>query len=533
MRQAFRQFEAAEEALNAGKTDEARGILRYEIEENYKFPKNVRDAAADARYMIIRGEGIDARDFENLEEATEELKEKIQIGKNQTSPDNYPDMTNPLEGEPQNVEYVSFFDEPGEDFGTPNSVITDIDKLDFKDGGRVGFNEGGIGSAKDFIESTGESELLDIYIKVLDGTLPEEALIKALENRGYKTYATGGRVGFSNGGIKGKLMEIINAVTKSKRVKQAEAEDFAKMLDDVEQARKAGIIDEAGFKSLQRGIESMRNAAYASRMKYPGAAKDTKSALPIDEKDLVPKTNLGKVRARIEKDRQGIKSLADDDAIPVRDDTSWIDTERERLTGLIRQLKTPMLRNDRIDDLRILDEVEEAGGTEADYNRLRMEKYKGLPSKKEYKRDPEAAERAADRMFGKNKTKTIPRTLNEDQVRLLGIKEGIPSDKVEEFIKSENGILKRGQARGVITKDDKGNYYIKDKYSRKYVGAPITADEETARAMAEFMKKNDPEGYNEIQKIVDEINQRIDLEDFDTKGRKPNAEGGLNYLLGF
>jgi len=72
--------------------------------------------------------------------------------------------------------------------------------------------------------------------------------------------------------------------------------------------------------------------------------------------------------------------LADDDAIPVRDDTSWIDTERERLTGLIKQLKTPMLRNDRMDDLRILDEVEEAGGTEADYNRLRMEKYKGLPS---------------------------------------------------------------------------------------------------------------------------------------------------------
>ena len=476
MRQAFRQFEAAEEALSAGKTDEARGILRYEIEENYKFPKNVRDAAADARYMIIRGEGIDARDFDSLEEATEELKEKIQIGKNQTSPDNYPDMTDPLEGEPQNIEYVSFFDEPGEDFGTPNSAITDIDKLDFKDGGRVGF---------------------------------------------------------SNGGIKGKLMEIINAVTKSKRVKQAEAEDFAKMLDDVEQARKAGIIDEAGFKSLLRGIESMREAAYASRMKYPGATKDTKSALPIDEKDMVPKTNLGLVRARIEKDRQGIKSLADDDAIPVRDDTSWIDTERERLTGLIKQLKTPMLRNDRMDDLRILDEVEEAGGTEVDYNRLRMEKYKGLPSKKEYKRDPEAAERAADRMFGKNKTKMISRTLNEDQVRLLGIKEGIPQEQVEAFIKGDSDVLKRGQARGVVTKDDKGNFYIKDKYSRKYVGAPITADEETARKMAEFMKENDPEGYNEIQKIVDEINQRIDLEDFNTKGRKPNAEGGLNYLLGF
>jgi len=481
MDEAARTFKAAEDALSAGNYDEARAILRYEIEDNYKYPQEVRDAAYDARIYVRRGEGM-AKDmgYDTDEEAIEAMREKIAEGVQKTSKDNWPSFTGKDNetGDYRNIEYVNYLDEPGEDFGTPNSIIIKPEDISYD-------------------------------------------------------YANGGRVGFSNGGIKGKLMEIINAVTKSKRVRQAEAEDFAKMLDDVEQARKAGIIDEAGFKSLQRGIESMRNAAYASRMKYPGAAKDTKSALPVDEKDMVPKTNLGMVRARIEKDRQGIKSLADDDAIPVRDDTSWIDTERERLTGLIRQLKTPMLRNDRIDDLRILDEVEEAGGTEADYNRLRMEKYKGLPSKKEYKRDPEAAERAADRMFGKNKTKMVSRTLNEDQVRLLGIKEGIPQEQVEAFIKGDSEVLKRGQARGVVTKDGKGNFYIKDKYSRKYVGAPITADEETARAMAEFMKENDPEGYNEIQKIVDEINQRIDLEDFNTKGRKPNAEGGLNYLLGF
>jgi len=69
---------------------------------------------------------------------------------------------------------------------------------------RDDFEQGGVASTKDFIESTGESELMDIYIKVMDGTLPEDALIKALERRGYKTYAEGGivdtRQGYQFGG---------------------------------------------------------------------------------------------------------------------------------------------------------------------------------------------------------------------------------------------------------------------------------------------------------------------------------------------
>ena len=58
-------------------------------------------------------------------------------------------------------------------------------------------------------------------------------------------------------------------------------------------------------------------------------------------------------------------------------------------------------------------------------------------------------------------------------------------------------------------------------------------NEETASSMAEFMKREDPEGYKQIQKIVDDINQRRELDDFDVTDRKKNAEGGLNYLMGF
>jgi hypothetical protein len=59
------------------------------------------------------------------------------------------------------------------------------------------------------------------------------------------------------------------------------------------------------------------------------------------------------------------------------------------------------------------------------------------------------------------------------------------------------------------------------------------SDEKTAEAFTNFAKENDPEGFKKIQKIVDDINNRNTLEEFDITGRKPNASGGLNYLMGF
>jgi hypothetical protein len=41
------------------------------------------------------------------------------------------------------------------------------------------------------------------------------------------------------------------------------------------------------------------------------------------------------------------------------------------------------------------------------------------------------------------------------------------------------------------------------------------------------------ESIKKIQKTVDDINNKNMLEDFDVTGRKPNAKGGLNYLMGF
>jgi len=91
---------------------------------------------------------------------------------------------------------------------------------DFANGGRVGFESGGFASTKDFIENIGDAELMDIYIKVMDGTLPEDALAEALQRKGYKTYASGGRVEMMAGGItKIKKLAELAKKTKSKLVK--------------------------------------------------------------------------------------------------------------------------------------------------------------------------------------------------------------------------------------------------------------------------------------------------------------------------
>ena len=52
------------------------------------------------------------------------------------------------------------------------------------------------------------------------------------------------------------------------------------------------------------------------------------------------------------------------------------------------------------------------------------------------------------------------------------------------------------------------------------------SDPDIAEEFAKFMKQMDPEGDAKIQKIVDDINQKIELKNFKTKDRKENSEGG-------
>jgi len=59
-----------------------------------------------------------------------------------------------------------------------------------------------------------------------------------------------------------------------------------------------------------------------------------------------------------------------------------------------------------------------------------------------------------------------------------------------------------------------------------------TPDPKVAEDFINFARKNDPEGFKKIQKIVDDINNKNILDDFDVKNRKPNATGGRVELKG-
>jgi len=66
----------------------------------------------------------------------------------------------------------------------------------------------------------------------------------------------------------------------------------------------------------------------------------------------------------------------------------------------------------------------------------------------------------------------------------------------------------------------------------KKTGTIDISDPNIAEEFTKFMKETDPKGYAKIQKVVDDANQQLELKRFKTKGRKPNAEGGLAGMLG-
>ena len=76
------------------------------------------------------------------------------------------------------------------------------------------------------------------------------------------------------------------------------------------------------------------------------------------------------------------------------------------------------------------------------------------------------------------------------------------------------------------------------------IAAPFNVeDSRTIDSFMEFVKKTDPEGFAKMQKLNDQINEAIEAankradameeaEALKKKGRKLNAGGGLNYLMG-
>jgi hypothetical protein len=77
------------------------------------------------------------------------------------------------------------------------------------------------------------------------------------------------------------------------------------------------------------------------------------------------------------------------------------------------------------------------------------------------------------------------------------------------------------------------NAYDKSMFIKNEQGMVDVTNPQNVEKMSLLLKKDHPELYNQIFKLTDDLNQKEILTDFDITGRKPNAEGGLNYLMGF
>ena len=90
--------------------------------------------------------------------------------------------------------------------------------------------------------------------------------------------------------------------------------------------------------------------------------------------------------------------------------------------------------------------------------------------------------------------------------------------------------FKIGSGKKIIQKITKPKKTLK---SIEETGTINMSDEGIASEFERFMKETDPDGYAKIQKIVDDLNQKIELRNAKKdKGRKENASGGVAYMLG-
>ena len=77
------------------------------------------------------------------------------------------------------------------------------------------------------------------------------------------------------------------------------------------------------------------------------------------------------------------------------------------------------------------------------------------------------------------------------------------------------------------------NSYDKSMFIKNKQGMVDVTHPENVAKMEELLRRDHPELHSQLKKLADDVGQKETLLDFDVTGRKPNAEGGLNYLMGF
>ena len=166
-------------------------------------------------------------------------------------------------------------------------------------GGRIGYANGGdFGSYKDFIESTGDEELMKLYsISLESGDFT--ALFDALKKKGYSTdYADGGRIGYKFG----EMVEGIEAIEGSdENMLMAGMGNVMRLFENYD-----GSFDKGGFEDMmiqysdsgakRKGIKLMDFAVDflgISSMKDGGRIGYSDGGSPFSMLEIFKLKNLG------------------------------------------------------------------------------------------------------------------------------------------------------------------------------------------------------------------------------------------------
>jgi hypothetical protein len=207
-----------------------------------------------------------------------------------------------------------------------------------------------------------------------------------------------------------------------------------------------------------------------------------------------------------------------------------IGSGKKIINKLIKKIKKPT-KDDYEDYAEILNDSENTvvQGTETfeeldalvkkqkDYEASMFQQYKMG------KLDPVAGENSENRMRFLQK-KLEEASMTKDR-RLIS------PDELNELDELERTFSKKEMTKGTSLEDEMNmvlNQYDKSMFVKNEQGMVDVTNPENVRKMALLLQRDHPEIYKKLEQGT----QTNVLEDFDVTGRKPNAKGGLNYLMG-
>ena len=354
--------------------------------------------------------------------------------------------------------------------------------------------------------------------------------------------ANGGRIGFQKGTIPKILEFLIEKISSEK--------GFDKSL--LQRAKPKAIqdlyIEKFGALPSSEEIAGLVNKQLKQRT-LGGLPIEDKAADISDKIDELAKSEIN----TFEKKKQylDLRSQFIDSLDPRRQNKNLdfqrrsIDTEQR----LILKAEEKGLDFDTFEELRkgLYDARKQKTLNFMKTGKVDLEPVKRATTFEEVQDRYRAAAKAADEIFPNYDTpKTAAQELAEVMAeqkynrtfdKLSGDKQHDLYSEAYNYITSVNRLPKMSPANVPVQvlenkMNEVLNQYDKSMFIKNEQGMVDVNHPQNVAKMEELLRKDHPELYDQLKKLGTDLDQKEQLLDFDVTGRKPNASGGLNYLMG-